>query len=156
MLEFDQPVFTVDGVTYSWFETSRDLLDFGLPAPPVSLYDLPGRATRATLAFQPTSLRITANAGELTSRQVSVTISIATQISAASGSEFVSALVESPATFRVQVMHGLLSPAAMSVVVPITASGIPTAFLPVELDLQPGNKFLTVNPRDLRSARTTR
>lgn len=148
-LEFQDTVSTVDGVTYSWLGSSRELIDFSLPAPPVSLYDLAGRATRANLSFQPASVRITANAGELATQQVSITTQIATLVSAYGANEYLSTIVESPTSVRVQVLHGLLEPATLSAVIPISAAGLPTAYLPVELVLQPGSKFLSVNPKDL-------
>jgi hypothetical protein len=149
-IEFDQAATAVDGVVYSWLGSSIELVDFGLPAPHASLYDLLGRSTRATLSFQPASIRITANAGEVASQQVTVNNSMGTLLSAGGANEYLSTLVESPTTIRVQVLHGLLEPATLSAVVPVSAPGLSTAYLPVELVLQPGNKFLTVNPKDLR------
>jgi hypothetical protein len=150
IIEFDQTPSAVDGVVYSWLGASVELVDFGLPAPHTSLYDLLGRSTRATLRFQPASVRIVANAGEVASQQVAVNNSMGTPISAGGANEYISTLVESPATIRVQVLHGLLAPANLSAVVPVSASGLQTAYLPVDLVLQPGDKFLSVNPKDLR------
>ncbi|MBL8230095.1 MAG: S-layer homology domain-containing protein [Bryobacterales bacterium] len=149
-VELDPGSASADGVTYSWFGTSRELLDFSLPSPPVALFDLQGRATRATITFQPPSLRITANAGEFAIQSVSVTTLPGAQLSATAPNGFVSPLIESVNSIRIQVLHNLQEAATSSVLVPVTGSGLPVVFLPVELSLQPGNRILSVNPRELR------
>lgn len=149
-VDLDPGSASAAGVTYSWFGTSREVLDFSLPSPPVTLFDLQGRATRATIAFQPPSLRITANAGEFAIQSVTVTTLPGAQLTATAPNSFVSPLIESASSIRIQVLHSLQEAATSSVLVPVTGPGLPVVFLPVELNLQPGSRILSVNPRELR------
>lgn len=146
---FDQGAFTVDGIAYSWPQNMSVLSVFD--SRPTWLYSLEGRLTRTSLRFQPSSLRITANVGEVASQAVSIIgISSAGDVGTVwTANEFVTATLESPTTLRVRVSHNLLDPATVSVVIPVTVPGFPTALLPVETVLLPGNKFLNISPREL-------
>ncbi|MBL8232466.1 MAG: S-layer homology domain-containing protein [Bryobacterales bacterium] len=145
-VEMDQQAVALDGVSYSFLDLSRNLLEFGLPAAATTFSDLRGRATRSAIRIQSPPLRLTVTPGQTLLQRVFISAPADATISVPDAFS----TWEAPNTARIDFRNTLRMPARRVSLISVKAYGVAPAYLPVELQLLPGDQFLNLSPSDIQ------